>query len=108
MGTANSLTTRQETARLFHALSDPTRLRIVQLLRHGERCVCDLTEAADAAQSRLSFHLRVLKDAGLLTDRRDGRWVYYQLQHDALDRLGSALATLEPHTPSSKCRGCCD
>jgi ArsR family transcriptional regulator len=104
--TANA--TRQGTARLFHALADPTRLRIVQLLRHGERCVCDLTEAADAAQSRLSFHLKVLKDAGLLVDRRDGRWVYYQLQQKALDKLGSALSSFEPHMPSPKCRGCCE
>ena len=50
---------------LFHALSDPTRLSIVQRLRFGERCVCDLTDALDAAQSRLSFHLKVLKDAGI-------------------------------------------
>ena len=49
---------------LFHALSDSTRLSILQRLRFGERCVCDLTDALDAAQSRLSFHLKVLKDAG--------------------------------------------
>jgi ArsR family transcriptional regulator len=99
---------REETARLFHALSDPTRLRIVELLRHGERCVCDLTEAADAAQPRLSFHLRVLKDVGLVTDRREGRWVYYELRQELLDRIGAALTNLEPHAPSTKCRGCCD
>jgi len=108
MTAATSDATRQETARLFRALADPTRLRIVQLLRHGERCVCDLTEAADTAQSRLSFHLKVLKDAGLLVDRRDGRWVYYQLQQKALDKLGSALSSFEPHTPSPRCRGCCE
>jgi ArsR family transcriptional regulator, arsenate/arsenite/antimonite-responsive transcriptional repressor len=108
MSVATAEATRQETARLFHALADPTRLRIVQLLRHGERCVCDLTEAADAAQSRLSFHLKVLKDAGLLVDRREGRWVYYQLQQETLARLGSALANFEPHTPSPRCRGCCE
>ncbi len=49
---------------LFHALSDETRLEIIELLRKGERCVCELTDTLDAAQSRLSFHLRVLKDAG--------------------------------------------
>jgi DNA-binding transcriptional ArsR family regulator len=47
-----------ETAALFHALSDPTRLAIVARLRGGERCVCDLTDLLDAAQSRLSFHLK--------------------------------------------------
>ena len=95
------------TARLFHALSDPTRIRIVELLRHGERCVCDLTDAADAAQSRLSFHLKVLKDAGLVSDRRAGRWVYYQLRREALESLKSILASFEPHAPSARRHGCC-
>lgn len=63
--------------RWFGALSDETRLRLVALLGNGEQCVCDLTEPLQAGQSRLSFHLKVLKDAGLVTDRKDGRWVYY-------------------------------
>ena len=96
-----------DTARLFHALSDPTRIRIVELLRHGERCVCDLTEAADAAQSRLSFHLKVLKNAGLVSDRREGRWIYYELRREALDSIKSVLASFEPHAPSARRRGCC-
>ena len=50
-------------AALFHALSDETRLEIIEMLGGGERCVCDLQDQLDAAQSRLSFHLRVLKDA---------------------------------------------
>lgn len=61
-------------ARLFHALSDETRLAILALLQDGEQCVCDLQSAIDAAQSRLSFHLRVLRDAGMVTDRKEGRW----------------------------------
>lgn len=69
---------------LFHALSDETRLAIVEMLRGGERCVCDLQGDLDAAQSRLSFHLKVLKEAGLVTDRREGRWSYYTLAPDAL------------------------
>jgi len=104
---APTRTTRDDTARLFHALSDPTRLRIVELLRHGERCVCDLTEAAASAQARLSFHLRVLKDASLVSDRREDRWIYYEIRRDALDTLGAVLASFEPHAPSAKCRGCC-
>ena len=59
-------------ARWFHALSDETRLEIVRLLSHGERCVCELQDVLGAAQSRLSFHLKTLKDAGLVTDRREG------------------------------------
>ena len=62
----------EHAARWFHALSDPTRLRIVERLAEGEQCVCDLTGALEAGQSRLSFHLKTLKDAGLVTDRRQG------------------------------------
>lgn len=83
------------TAKLFHALSDETRLAIVQRLQSGERCVCDLTDLLDAAQSRLSFHLKVLKDAGLVRDRRDGRWVHYSLNRDAFRELQSLLAEMQ-------------
>jgi ArsR family transcriptional regulator len=80
--------------RLFHALSDRTRFSILQRLRLGERCVCDLTDALDAAQSRLSFHLKVLKDAGLVADRRDGRWMYYTLNTDALAEIAEVVESL--------------
>jgi ArsR family transcriptional regulator len=95
-------------ARLFHALSDETRLSILQRLRLGERCVCDLTDAMDAAQSRLSFHLKVLKDAGLVTDRRDGRWMYYTLNQEALRDIGELVESLAS-SPSAAERknGCC-
>lgn len=86
--TTDSLT---RTARLFHALSDETRLRILELLRSGERCVCDLSDAIGAQQSRLSFHLRTLKEAGLVSDRRQGRWIYYGLRVEAFEEMGGAL-----------------
>ncbi len=83
-----------ELARRFHALSDPTRVEILERLRNGERCVCELTDVLDAAQSRLSFHLRTLREAGLVTDRKEGRWVYYALVPDALAGLAEALTAL--------------
>lgn len=83
-------------AQLFHALSDETRLRVLELLREGERCVCDLSQALGAQQSRLSFHLRTLKEAGLVTDRRQGRWIYYAVRADALDELELRLRPFRP------------
>ncbi len=80
-----------QSALAFHALSDPTRLQLVELLRAGERCVCELTDALESAQSRLSFHLRVLKEAGLVLDRREGRWVYYRLSAETMQRLAALL-----------------
>jgi ArsR family transcriptional regulator, arsenate/arsenite/antimonite-responsive transcriptional repressor len=95
-------------ARLFHALSDETRLSIIGRLRLSERCVCDLTDALDAAQSRLSFHLKVLKDAGLVSDRKEGRWTYYTLDQEALNEMAEILGELasEP-SPAERKNGCC-
>ena len=86
----------QRRARLFHALADETRLRILEHLAEREHCVCDLTDALEAGQSRLSFHLKTLKDAGLVTDRREGRWVYYTINPEALAILERVLASLKP------------
>jgi ArsR family transcriptional regulator len=94
-------------ARLFHALSDETRLEIVQMLSHGERCVCELQDTLDAAQSRLSFHLRTLKDAGLVTDRRDGRWVYYSLSAAALERISAFAKAVKPGKHAGSCASAC-
>jgi len=94
--------------RLFHALSDGTRLSILQRLRFGERCVCDMTDDLDAAQSRLSFHLKVLKEADLITDRREGRWMYYTLNPETLGEVAELIQGLAK-APSSTERktGCC-
>ncbi len=94
-------------ARWFHALSDATRLEIVELLSHGERCVCELQSTLDAAQSRLSFHLKVLKDAGLVTDRREGRWVYYAVNRGALDAIAAFAAAVQPGKHAGSCRAAC-
>jgi ArsR family transcriptional regulator len=79
-------------AELFHALADPIRMDVVVMLLDGERCVCDLMSDLDLAQSRLSWHLKTLADAGIISGRREGRWNYYSLNADA---VGEARAILE-------------
>ena len=107
MATRTHPTTRRA-AELFHALSDGTRLSILERLRFGERCVCDLTDALDAAQSRLSFHLKVLKDAGLVTDRKEGRWMYYTLNTEAVAEVSELLDALAAApTAAERRNGCC-
>jgi ArsR family transcriptional regulator len=91
---------------LFHALSDETRLEIIEMLKRGERCVCDLTDALDAAQSRLSFHLRVLKDAGIVRDRKDGRWVHYELDAEVFEEIEVLVGALKPRV-GGKNAACC-
>lgn len=95
-------------ARWFRALGDETRLRIIRRLAHGEQCVCDLTDALDVAQSRLSFHLRALREAGIVSDRREGRWVYYRLNRAALRGLEPWLGPLarDPSSASRRARPC--
>lgn len=91
---------------LFHALSDETRLQIIELLSKGERCVCELTDSLDAAQSRLSFHLRVLRDAGIVRDRKEGRWVHYELNRDAFEEAEALVDDLKPRVLSVR-QNCC-
>ena len=100
-------------ARLFHALSDETRLALLEMLRDGERCVCELQASLDAAQSRLSFHLKVLKEAGMVTDRKEGRWSYYALVVDALHEAHDAVRVLSTENSASRKSlrvpgSCCD
>ena len=85
-----------QVARRFHALSDETRLRIIDMLQRGECCVCDLQESLGAAQSRLSFHLKVLREAGLVNDRKQGRWNFYSLRGDALEEMSTYLQDRKP------------
>ena len=94
-------------ATLFHALSDETRLEIIQRLLSGERCVCDLTDALDAAQSRLSFHLKTLRDAGIVTDRKAGRWVYYALDREAFGEIEELVKLIKPSKRASLPLQCC-
>jgi ArsR family transcriptional regulator len=91
--TADPLATDQA-QRLLRALAEPIRLQVVQALQHGERCVCDLTRDLDLAQSKLSFHLKVLKEAGLIRARQEGRWIYYSLEPATLLLLRDWLAQL--------------
>lgn len=103
---------RHELARRFQALSDEKRLRILDILRDGEHCVCDLTDALDVGQSLLSFHLKTLKDAGLVRDRRDGRWVHYALVPGVVEELEETLAALRSQVACDSsgpaARRCCD
>lgn len=91
-----------------HALSDETRLAIVKRLAGGERCVCDLQDLLDASQSRLSYHLKTLKEAGLISDRREGRWAYYSLVPGALEPVVEFMEDME--AAAQECRitsSCC-
>ncbi|WP_296367797.1 metalloregulator ArsR/SmtB family transcription factor [Vulcanococcus sp. Clear-D1] len=90
---------------MLKALAEPIRLQLIEVLGNGERCVCELTSELGMAQSKLSFHLRVLKEAGLLNAREEGRWVYYSLKPEALQELRTWLGDLASRctVPASPC-----
>ncbi|WP_017720699.1 ArsR/SmtB family transcription factor [Kamptonema formosum] len=90
----------------FHALSDPLRLQIVQLLQQRELCVCELCEVLQVAQSKLSFHLKTLKDAGLVRARQDGRWMHYSLNPPQFAALEQYLADCRRFSPVLPARSC--
>jgi ArsR family transcriptional regulator len=91
----------------FHALSDPLRLQIVELLRDQELCVCDLCNLLSVAQSKLSFHLKTLREARLVRSRQEGRWIYYSLdlpQFVVLEQYLAEFRRFSPMLPSRICR----
>jgi ArsR family transcriptional regulator len=90
----------------FRALSDPLRLQIIELLRSQELCVCELCEQLDVSQSKLSFHLKNLKEANLLHSRQQGRWMYYRLnlsQFVALEQYLAEYRRFSDILPARKC-----
>jgi ArsR family transcriptional regulator len=90
----------------FHALSDPLRLQVLDLLRHQELCVCDLCDALHVMQSKLSFHLKILKEAGLVSSRQEGRWIYYSLNLSQFVVLEQYLAEFRRFSSMLPARAC--
>jgi ArsR family transcriptional regulator, arsenate/arsenite/antimonite-responsive transcriptional repressor len=80
--------------RVLQALGDERRLRILDVLRDGEHCVCDLQASLGLGQSLLSHHLRVLREAGLVAARREGRWAHYSLTAEAFEHAEEYLGRL--------------
>lgn len=86
-------------ARLFKALSEPARLRIMNLLLNGERCVCELMAVLDMPQSTVSRHLSYLKNAGLISGRRQGLWMYYSMAEPKTELHADLLSFIKAHFP---------
>ncbi len=83
-------------ASVFKALADPARVKLVSLIaagEGGEACICDLTEPLGLSQPTVSHHMKLLVDAGLVSRDQRGKWAYYRVNPEALDRIASALTT---------------
>jgi ArsR family transcriptional regulator len=91
----------------FRALSDPLRIQIIELLRSQELCVCELCERLEVSQSKLSFHLKNLKEANLIRSRQEGRWMYYSLnlaQFVTLEQYLAEYRRLDDILPARSCK----
>ena len=85
----------QDLMNIFKALAEETRLRIIRLLENGELCVCDIVTALDMVQPKVSFHLAVLKEAGFIKDRKQGKWTHYSLDDSDFFRRSLLLSVIE-------------
>ncbi|MEG4802634.1 metalloregulator ArsR/SmtB family transcription factor [Microcoleus sp. ARI1-B5] len=90
----------------FHALSDPLRIQILELLQEQELCVCELCDRLGVPQSKLSFHLKTLKEAGLVRSRQEGRWIYYSLNLAQFIALEEYLAEYRRFSQMLPARPC--
>lgn len=108
--TTATLPDRDLAVRRLKAIGDETRMAILLQLAGGEQCVCDLLDAVEVSQSLTSFHLRVLREAGLVTDRRVGRWVHYAINPTAMGELEGFLRDLRGAAEAAPpCQdSCCD
>jgi ArsR family transcriptional regulator len=96
-----SVETAADIATKLKALADPVRLRLFSMVASragGEACVCDISEGFDVTQPTISHHLKVLKDAGLLTSERRASWVYYSVVPEALTTLSTVLGAVDDST----------
>jgi ArsR family transcriptional regulator len=92
----------------FHALSEPLRIKTIDFLKERELCVCDLCELLGVNQSKLSFHLKALKEANLVHTRQQGRWVYYSLNLAQFVVLEQYLAEYRCFSPILPIRVCAE
>lgn len=94
LDSATNLEDVRPLTKLFRALGDETRVRIVALLVHGELCVCHVEKALDISQPNCSRQLGILKSAGIVDSRRDGTWVYYRIAEQEHESLTNVLGVL--------------
>ncbi|MEA5617570.1 metalloregulator ArsR/SmtB family transcription factor [Cronbergia sp. UHCC 0137] len=104
----NHITSPTLIAQGFHALSDPIRISVIELLRQKELCVCDLSDYLGVNQSKLSFHLKTLKEVCLVNSRQEGRWIYYSLNIRQFEILEAYLTDFRQNHLVSARRSCDD
>ena len=101
-------TVYEERAKVFKALCDERRQRILELLHSGEKCACVLIDEMDMPQSSLSYHMKILCDSGIVTSREEGKWTHYHCSKQGSEKAIELLKEITAVTESSDgCKSCC-
>ena len=90
----------REVVRIFKALSDENRIRVLRILRSGEKCACKVVEELNISQPTLSHHMKILCDAGLVTGRKEGKWMHYAICRNGISRVQSLMKELLEYLPA--------
>ena len=101
-------TVYEERAKVFKALCDERRQRILELLHSGEKCACVLIDEMDMPQSSLSYHMKILCDSGIVTSREEGKWTHYQISSPGSERAVQLLREITTVSDGGACASCCD
>lgn len=97
----------KRTAVIFKAFCDENRIKILQMLRSGEKCACKLLEDMNITQPTLSHHMKILCDSGIVRGRKEGKWMYYSISQAGVEAAGQYLDWLRS-ADTSKCEPCCE
>ena len=101
-------TVYEERARVFKALCDERRQRILELLQSGEKCACVLIDEMGMPQSSLSYHMKILCDSGIVTSREEGKWTHYQISRQGSEKAVGLLKEITAVTETGdSCPNCC-
>ena len=85
----------KEKAKVFKAFCDESRLKILDILKHGELCACDILDKMEIGQSTLSHHMKILCDAGIVTGRKQGKWMHYSIEKQGLVTARQILSSYD-------------
>ena len=97
----------RKTALIFKAFCDENRIRILKLLRGGEKCACKLLEEMSISQPTLSHHMKILCDSGIVTGRKEGKWMHYSISAEGVRLATEYLTELTTANPTLKNEQCC-
>ena len=98
----------RKNAAIFKAFCDENRIRIIKLLRSGEKCACRLLDEIHVAQPTLSHHMKILCDAGIVVGRKEGKWTHYSISEKGVERAKECLQQLTILDAEGENKSCCE